>query len=758
MFASHPLVRKDKLSLRRYQETVIAGAVEDNTLVVLPTGLGKTIIAAMVAAIRLQKHPESKVLFLAPTKPLCVQHQKTFLNLLNVSETAVLTGEAPVEGRAEAWRSSRLVFATPQTIENDITRGFDLANVSLIIFDEAHRAVGDYSYVYIAKEYMKKSAYPLVLGLTASPSSQREKVTEICRNLHIKNVEAKTEHDRDVSPYVQEVKLRWVKVDLPAEFDEAKGLIEDILRDQVRKLKESGYLESAELKKINKRMLLEIQGQVRKEITSGMNSYQQASTAASALKVNHALELLETQGISALYGYLKRLATQRTKAVKELMRDHRMMRLNLKVSELKAKGVEHPKLDALAEIVKKHRKERILIFTQYRDSVETIIDKLNESDVLAHKFIGQASRGLEKGMSQKKQVEILEKFKAGAFNALIATSVAEEGLDIPKVDVVIFYEPVPSEIRSIQRRGRTGRNEAGIVYVLMAKGTRDEGYYWSSMHKERRMEEIVRDLRSGLTTQKSIIEYDMPKVEEPKGLMEVAAGEEKAYDQQSIVQYNFEKKEGEIKIIVDVRERNPRIIDTLREKGVNVEIKQLPVGDYLLSDRVCIERKTIDDFLQSIIDKRLMNQLADMRRNFLTPILLLEGSANIYSQRAIHPNAIRGALAAIAVDFDVPILPTEDEVNTAHMLYTIAKREQEDEDRIVALRGEKKPWLMSERQRFVVESLPYVSAVLADRLLAKFKSVEKVMTATEKELMEVEGIGEKKAEEIRKVVKSKYDK
>ncbi|MCX6695364.1 MAG: DEAD/DEAH box helicase [Candidatus Altiarchaeota archaeon] len=753
MFVSHPLVRENLLSLRRYQETVIAKAVEENTLVVLPTGLGKTVIAAMVAAIRLQAHPGSKVLFLAPTKPLAVQHQKTFMKMLKVEETAVLTGETPVKEREKLWNDSRIIFATPQTVENDLTRDFKIENVSLAIFDEAHRAVGDYSYVYIAKEYVKKSRYPLVLGLTASPSSEKEKVVEICRNLSIRNVEAKTEHDRDVRPYVQEVKVRWVKVDLPSDFDEVKGLIEGVLRDQLKALKEAGYLESADLRKVNKTMLLETQGEIRKEITSGMDSFQHASTVASALKVDHAIELLETHGISAVSEYLKRLSSQRTKAGRKLLSDGRMMKAKVILETLRAKGIEHPKLEKLVEVMKQHKNEKVLIFTQYRDSVDSIIHKLNENDILAHKFIGQSSRGLEKGMTQKKQVEVLDKFRDGNYNALIATSVAEEGLDIPKVDVVVFYEPVPSEIRTIQRRGRTGRSDAGVVYVLMTKGTRDEGYYWASLHKERRMEGIVRELQSGLKEQKSIIGYDMPKKGGEEAELE---GPGIGYGQQSIIQYNMEKQDG-IKVIVDARERNPRIIDVLKEKGVKVEVRQLPVGDYLLSDRVCAERKTMADFLQSIIDKRLMSQLADMRRNFMTPILILEGSG-AYNQRGIHPNAVRGVLAAIAVDFNVPIIPTEDDIDTAHMLYTIAKREQEDEERIVALRGEKKPWILSERQRFVVESLPNVSAVLADRLLEKFESVEKVMAAGEKELMEVEGIGEKKAEEIRKVVKSRYTK
>ncbi len=787
MFVEHPLVRRRKLDLRRYQESIIARAIEENTLVVLPTGLGKTIVAAMVAAHRLHKYPNSRVLFLAPTKPLVVQHKKTFHELLNVEELAVLTGNDPVKKRREKWGENSILFATPQTIENDIIRGLDLSDVSLIVFDEAHRATGSYSYAPIAEEYVKKSHFPLTLALTASPSSEKEKVAEVCKNLHIRYVEAKTDLDKDVKPYIKEVKVRWVKVDLPEEFNAVQKLLQDVLRDEVRKLKQLGYLESANLSKANKRVLLGIQQEVRKDITSGVEAYSAASVVAAAIKVNHAIELLETQGISALDEYLRRLRSQRSKAVKKLMHDYKMMKAMTDVKALRRNGVEHPKLDEVARIVKKYGGKKVLVFTQYRDSVETIIDRLNAEDILAHEFIGQASKGVKSGMTQTQQIKILERFREGAYTALVATSVAEEGLDIPKVDAVVFYEPVPSEIRTIQRRGRTGRSATGEVYVLIAKGTRDEGYYWASVHKERRMGKIVRELRTGLNEQKTMGEYEgseAPVGDEEMGASNVVeddvvaesekgdvgeAGDEvdfaetmvsdvpepvKGVGQQSIVSFNMDSGEG-VRIIVDARERNTAILSSLKER-CDIELKQLPVGDYLLSDRVCVERKTMGDFLQSIIDKRLMTQVAEMRRNFPIPLLILEGVDELYAQRNIHPNAVRGAIAAIAVDFDIPIIPTEDEEDTAMMLYAIAKREQEDNKRVVALRGERKPELLKERQRFIVESLPNVSAVLADRLLEEFGSVEAVMNADRKKLMKVEGIGEKKADEIRKTVKSRY--
>ncbi|MFH0861560.1 MAG: DEAD/DEAH box helicase [Candidatus Altiarchaeota archaeon] len=792
MFVEHPLVRGDRLELRRYQESVISRAVDENTLVVLPTGLGKTVIAAMVAAHRLHAYPGSKVLLLAPTKPLALQHLKTFRELLNVEDMCVLTGADAPKKRHEMWMGSRVVFATPQTIENDIVRGTTLKDVSLAIFDEAHRAVGDYSYVSIAREYLKQAKNPMTLGLTASPSSEEDKVGEICKNLGIRCVEAKTDLDADVKPYVQEVNIKWAKVDLPQDFREIQKLLQKTLKGELERLKGFGYIGSSDLSKVSKRLLLQAQAQVRVDISKGIEAFQAASCAAAAMKVNHGIELLETQGIRALDEYFSRLRSQGSKAVRKLMHSYEIMKAMSETARLRKAGIDHPKLDELVRIVGGCKGKKVLVFTQYRDSVDMIIERLNAADILCHEFIGQASRGEKSGMSQKEQVRALENFREGKYTALVATSVAEEGLDIPKVDAVVFYEPVPSEIRTIQRRGRTGRSATGEVYVLMAKGTRDEAYYWSSYHKERKMGDIVRGLRGGLKKQKTIGEYDSLQSTAPGFQSSVLSLDEdgrlKTGDSQDSgpktgdTEETGDSEDGRpktedrgpetedgrpetgdsemarrLKVIVDVRERNREIMSALRDK-CELDLIQLPVGDYLLSERVCVERKTMKDFLQSIIDKRLLAQLTEMRRNFEIPILIIEGLDGLYTQRNIHPNAVRGLIAAIAVNFNIPIIPTEDEQDTAQMLIAIARREQEENCREVALRGERKPRLMHERQRFVVESLPNVSAVLADRLLRRFGSVEDVITANEKELEEVEGIGEKKAKEIRKVVRGGYER
>ena len=212
-----------------------------------------------------------------------------------------------------------------------------------------------------------------------------------------------------------------------------------------------------------------------------------------------------------------------------------------------------------------------------------------------------------------------------------------------------------------------------------------------------------------------------------------------------------------VKIVVDHRETSSDVVNELVRLGAEIEVKQLEVGDFILSDRVGVERKTVGDFLQSLVDKRLLEQAKQLGESFERPILILEGEG-LFSRRAIHPNAIRGALAALAVDFGVSILPARDEEETAAMLMTIARREQIEQAREVSIRGERKALTLPEQQRFVVEGLPGVSAVLAKRLLEHFGTVEGVMSASERELQEVRGIGKEKAREIRKVLESLYQR
>jgi Fanconi anemia group M protein len=410
----HPLLRGD-IKLREYQETALAVALKQNTLVVLPTGLGKTVIALFLAAQRLQKYPDSKILFMAPTKPLAQQHVESFKRHLNIEEDdfALLTGEIASKKRKELWRGSKAIFATPQTIENDlITSNIDLDDVSLIVFDEAHRAVGEYAYVFIAKKY-QEAKNPLSLALTASPGHSKDKIDEIVRNLFIEDLEVKTDKDWDVRPYVEKMDVEWIKVEFPENFKRLRGLMTSASKDYMNSLKAKGYLVGKKIKNLGKRDLLNLQSQLRNEMMHGAKVGEDISDCAALLKVQHGIELLETQGISALNEYFKRLRSQKSRAVNFLMkRDDIRSAIGL-TQILESQGAEHPKLEKLKELVndqiKKKRYSKIIVFTQYRDSVEKILSIFeNEKGIAARKLIGQAVKGKQKGMTQKLAGELLD--------------------------------------------------------------------------------------------------------------------------------------------------------------------------------------------------------------------------------------------------------------------------------------------------------------------------------------------------------------
>jgi ERCC4-related helicase len=738
-YLEHPLLRPQTVEKRLFQLDLAATALKASSLVVVPTGLGKTIIALMVLLARLDK---GKILFLAPTKPLVEQHTAFLRSVLKEKDmVAMMTGESAPERRAETWREARIVISTPQVIENDLlSRRIDLKHVSLVIFDEAHRAVGNYAYVYIAERYAREAESPLVLGITASPGSQSEKIGEICTNLGIARVQTRTEHDPDVAPFVHQRDIEWVKLTIPEELLKIRTAIEEVLQDRIDDLNLLGISPARIDPRASKKELLELQAMLASSAKRQANpaTFKGISVLAEILKLHHAVELAETQGTDALARYFQRLQGEAlsrsgSKASRRIMQDSRFRQA---MDALQKTDVKHPKpavvMRVLHEQIEAKPDSRIMVFTNYRDTASSLLKFLNEDgSIKAVRFVGQSSREDDRGLSQKKQAEILQKFRSGEFNVLIATSVGEEGIDIPSTDLVLFYEPVPSEIRSIQRKGRTGRARAGRVVVLMAKGTRDEAYYWISDRKEKTMQKQMRGLA---------------------GQAQESLAKEFLARQTRITEVSEEPRET-ASVFVDPREREMGKL--LEAKGMEITLKSLEVGDYVLSERVAIERKTAQDFAASIIDpqRNLFRQISDLSRTYAKPILILEGR-DLYT-RQISPSSIQGALASIAVDFGVPIIPTEDQNETASVIALLAAREKK-EGREPKVHGHKTARTLKEQQEYLISAIPSVGPAVARNLLRHFGSVERIMTAPKEELRQVELVGPKIAERIRELVGGEY--
>ena len=757
-YIEHPFIRKDSIEARLYQQ-LLAGDVlkKGNTMIVAPTALGKTIVAVLVASDRLEKVKNSKILILSPSKPLAIQHESSFKEFLTVPCTSI-TGAVKTDERVKRWEESQVISATPQTVESDLLNGrYSLKDVSLIVFDECHHAVGSYSYVYLASRYVKESKFNLVLGLTASPGSDKSKIKEVCENLFIQNIIVKSEDDDDVRPYFNPVKIDWVKVKMSEELEKIKESVNKALKIRLKGLKNMGVIKTVSVSKVD---ILKARGRVQNRIGRSANPpkecFQAISVLSAVINIQHSLELIETQGVSTFNKYISRLRKKKTKAAKSLLLDDNFGRAVRLAFDAERNGWEHPKLRKLTNILKKElsvdskqtklqstryvknideNSSKIIVFTQYRDTLEMIHNKLEKEGIKSAKFFGQAAKDGEKGLTQKEQKNIIKSFKKGEFDVLISTSVAEEGIDIPAVDLVILYEPVPSEVRMIQRRGRTGRKRTGRVKVLITEGTRDEGYYWSSIRKEDRM-------RHQLIDPKVIEELNKTAVERMENEKKVRVLDRKVETSNKPVVY------------ADSREGNSKVIRHLTEMEMDVKVRPMAVGDYQVSDDVAIERKTAKDFVDSIMDKRLFKQATELREEFKNPLIILEGDD--FYNGFINPNAVRGSIASIALDFGISIIPTRNAQDTAAMIKRIAIREQTGEKPHIQTRTDKKPVNMWEQQLFIVESLPNIGPVNAKKLLEHFGTVSKIVNASENELMEVEGIGKKTAKNIRKVVDSKY--
>ncbi|MFW9784747.1 MAG: ERCC4 domain-containing protein, partial [Candidatus Heimdallarchaeota archaeon] len=479
------------------------------------------------------------------------------------------------------------------------------------------------------------------------------------------------------------------------------------------------------------------------------NLFNAKKLQANAIRISHMVELLETQGINALKDYIdknieKIKSNTANKSLKELFADKDFKHVKDLTYDIQAKGIVHPKLEKLKELLTSQLQEsdesRILVFSHFRDSVNNIVRFFEKDKIIrAHKFVGQAHRSSDKGLTQKTQIELLEKFREGTYNTLVGTSVAEEGLDIAECDLVVFYDVVPSAIRSIQRRGRTGRKKEGKVYVLMAVGTRDEGYYWAEKVKEKNMRASLRQIQTTENStkkgQSNLLNFIRNSNNNTKTNQKVNGADQ------------FE-------IVCDNRETASAVARNLSLMGVNLKLEQLSVADYIISKRVGIERKSAQDFSDSIKDGRLFKELKGLTETYERAILILEEDP--FENSSLNENALYGAISSIILNLGVTIYRTKDAKETAMFLYQLAKKEQSEGKSELKLRFDKAPIEMSRLLEFMIAGIPGVNALRAKNLLEEFKTLQNIFSADIPDLTKVEKIGKKIAQEIFKVSRYKY--
>ena len=821
-----PLVTPGVLDERRYQVELAERATGSDSLVCLPTGLGKTAVSLLVTAQRLHEQGGTS-LMLAPTKPLVAQHTEFYREALEIPDEEILmfTGEVSPDDRADLWTDARVVLATPQVVENDLLGSrISLAPVTHCTFDECHRASGDYAYNYIAERYHQDAADPLVTGMSASPGDDEEAILTVCENLGIENVEVMTESNADVAEYTHDTDVEWERIELPEAVEEIREAVRAVIRERMGALVDLGVTDSTK-PDVSEREIQRIQGRVKRLMDDDDSAgYRGMSLLAEVRKLRTAMTYVETQSVESFRRYMERQreAARSSGASKA---DQRMVsEPSIKEATRKAEEYNdlHPKFRRarilLAQTLGIGDGERVILFTESRDTAEALTDFLSEH-FETERFVGQSDTDGSNGMTQTEQQDVLERFREGGFEVLVSTSVAEEGLDVPEVDLVLFYEPVPTAIRSIQRKGRTGRQTEGRVVVLLAEDTRDEAYFWKARQDEKQMhqelgllKDAAGDIEERLVPQAPLDDIvdsgdsagngtagedattetatranggknkqgSDPEREDqagldaftgsqdegaasndegnPDGAATVESDRADPADEDTVVPVAGEADSEEVEVVIDQRELDAGIArDLSMRDGTRTRLETLAVGDYVLSDRVVVERKTVEDFLETLTggDRSMFEQVGDAARNYTRPVVVIEGEG-LYDRRNIHPKAIHGAVASLAVDFGASVMQTTGEDETADLLSVLATREQEEDDRSVSVHGEKQSRTLAEQQEYVVASIAEVGPVTARSLLEELGGVEAVMTADCEQLMTAEGVGEVTAERIREVVGSAY--
>jgi len=501
----HPLLSEGTIEARAYQLEAVDEALSGSMMLVLPTAAGKTAVAWMAIVESLNRNG-GWALMVAPTVALVQQHLSGMMEVIELqggAEAISITGRDPPSKRDGVWGSSNLIVATPQVVRNDVERGaLDLSECCILVLDEVHHCTGSHAMAMVSDMYMSMRKEPLILGTTASPGYRAEDVREVCSRMGAGRIHIRGSEEPMLSEYLSELEVEEVTVRVPQEIRdlaEPLRLWQTGIVDQQRRLGRyvmTGMISYSGLSNAMDRSQI--------AISRGESSaYKSMSEIATAMRLHHLINCLLSQGISASKEFLDRMEggeDGKKKSVLAFLRDPRIRELRKTLSGM---DESHSKMGAVRRLVRERIRRdvdsRVIVFANYRDTITSLDRALAGLDgVRSIQFVGQSSRGGREGLSPKRQVERLDSFRSGESNVLLATSIGEEGLDIPAADLVIFYEPVSSEIRTIQRRGRTGRRRLGEVVVLIAEDTRDEGSMAAAKRKEKGMQRAVHRVRRGL--------------------------------------------------------------------------------------------------------------------------------------------------------------------------------------------------------------------------------------------------------------------
>jgi len=499
----HPFL-KEGVQARAYQMMVLRNTLAASTLMVMPTGFGKTAVEWMAMAEALRMNV-GKILLLAPTTGLVEQQQRMAQEMLQLDENLIVsyTGENAIAQRPAIWKGASVVMATAQVIRNDAANErIDLSEVGLLIVDEAHHGTGNHAYAQVGNMYRKACeghAAPKILGATASPGTTESSILEVVKNYDFDYLEVSRKEDTMLQPYAVEMNTIPHRLPLPEELRLLMRPLQDHFDMEAKHLQDMGFLSPTAY--ISGKMINEAQRRASQAIQKrDVRGYDAARRIGDLRRLHILLDLIQTQGLKAAVSFLDRAEEDGRSG--ERTTNRFVAKPAVHQFRIATKDVQefHPKPDYVRGLVEtqlqQHPNSKIIVFTEYRDTVENLVSILESIEgAKPDRFIGQSGKGKRKGMTQKQQLGQLQRFRDGDMNILVATSVGEEGLDVPAAELVILYEPVASAIRTIQRRGRTARQQAGTVHTLIAEQTRDEYVNSAAGKREERMYRLLKRIR-----------------------------------------------------------------------------------------------------------------------------------------------------------------------------------------------------------------------------------------------------------------------
>ncbi|XP_037603420.1 Fanconi anemia group M protein isoform X1 [Sebastes umbrosus] len=506
--------------IREYQMKMSEAALLQNTLVCLPTGLGKTFIASVVMYNFYRWYPSGKIVFMAPTKPLVAQQIEACYKVMGIPQAhmAELTGSTAAKHRQEVWRTKRVFFLTPQVMVNDLSRETCPAQqVKCVVIDEAHKALGNHAYSQVIRQLGSQTLQFRILALSATPGGDTKAVQAVISNLLISHIELRSEESPDIKAHSHQRSVEKMVVPLGEALSAYQARYLQVLEKFMSRLVQNRVMAHKDLRTLSKYQIILARDQFRKNPPPCIKSPQQGMLEgdfALCISLYHGYELLIQMGLRSLFFYIQGImdgSREMSRARNELQRTPTFMDL---YPELEAMFVKpsagpdepfiysHPKLEKLEEVVLQHFRRwaessadnigpqevgtRVMIFSSYRESVQEIAAMLNRHATLIKvmTFMGQASAGKGvKGFTQKEQLEVVSRFRQGGFNTLVSTCVGEEGLDIGEVDLIVCFDAQKNPIRLVQRMGRTGRKRQGRIVVILAEGREERTYNQSQSNK-----------------------------------------------------------------------------------------------------------------------------------------------------------------------------------------------------------------------------------------------------------------------------------